>query len=113
MPEAIINESARQWFSIGLGGAFVFSMAFIFAGLKQEFDAGWLGLIFLLNMIFYLIAFSFLVAATTPGSEIKIAVAVVDGLLLIAGKMFSPTFLDYLADDGTNIPLSKRGPRAK
>ena len=108
----VLADAARDWFSLGLAAGFLISVGF--AGLllyQKEMDLGWIGLIFLLIMIFFLIAFSFLVAASTPGYPIKIAVAVVDAFVLIGGKLLGPPFLDYLADDGTNIPLSKRGPK--
>jgi hypothetical protein len=64
----------------------------------EDRDLGWVGLMFLLTMIFFLIGFSFLVAAATPGYDIKIAVVVVDGLVLIGSRLLAPHFLQYLAE---------------
>jgi hypothetical protein len=100
MTQAVLNESAWIWFGAGLGIAFILSMAFlVLQFFAEEPDPGWIGLMFLLTMIFFLIAFSFLVAATTPGFEIKIAVSVVDGLVLIGSKLLAPHFLKYLAEE--------------
>lgn len=105
-----LSDAARLWFSVGLAAAFVISMGFIFALLKYgEIDLGYLGLIFMLTVIFYLIAFSFLIAASTPGISIKVAVAFIDAFVLIGSKLLGPSFLDYIVDDGTQIPLSRRG----
>jgi len=105
----MLDEVGRNWFSIGLGAAFVIAMCFNFVLLKTDkSDIGFSGLLFLLTLIFFLIAFSFLVAASTPGIEIKVAVAIVDAFVLLGGKLFTPHFLDYIGDDGKSIPLSKR-----
>lgn len=105
----ILSDLAREWFCIGLAAAFIVCVAFAGAlAMQQEMDHGWSGLIFLLVMIFFSISFSFLVAASTPGISIKVAVAVVDAFVLLGSKLLAPAFLDYLADDGNNIPLSRR-----
>jgi len=109
MTQAVLDDAARNWFSIGLGVGFVIVIGYLILLLQeQEIDLGLLGLMFLLTVIFFLIAFSFLVAAATPGIEIKVAVSVVDALVLLGSKLLAPSFLDYLADEGDGVPLSKR-----
>jgi hypothetical protein len=109
MTQAVLEEAARNWFSLGLGVGFIVAVGYLILLLQEpEIDLGWLGLMFLLIIIFFLIAFSFLVAAATPGIEIKIAVSVVDALVLLGSKLLAPSFLDYLADEGDGVPLSKR-----
>ncbi len=62
-------------------------------------DLGFLGLILLLETIFFLVAFSFLVAASTKGIEVKVLVAAVDALVLFGSKLLAPEFLRYLNDE--------------
>jgi hypothetical protein len=62
--------------------AFVLSLATLVILLVQSgIDHGFLGLIFLIILVVFLVAFSLLVAAATPGWSIKVAVAVFDGTL--------------------------------
>ena len=94
--------AAWQWFSIGLGVAFLVTIGiiviFVLKGdTEYGIDQGFLGLILMLTTIFYLVAFSFLVAASTKGLDIKVTVAVVDALVLIGSKLLAPRFLTYLS----------------
>jgi hypothetical protein len=96
-----LNPAAWQWFSVGLGVAFLVTIGiivlFVFKGDSEYgIDQGFLGLILLLTTIFYLIGFSFLVAASTKGVDIKILVAAVDALVLIGSKLLAPNFISYL-----------------
>ena len=76
MTQAVLDDAARNWFSIGLGVGFVIVIGYLILLLQeQEIDLGWLGLMFLLTVIFFLIAFSFLVAAATPALPAKTAIA--------------------------------------
>ena len=59
-------------------------------------DHGFLGLMFLLTLVFFLVAYSFLVAASVRGFDIKVAVIVIDALVLLGGKLLAPRFLEYL-----------------
>ncbi len=94
---AALDSSARGWFGVGLGAAFLLSLAAIVIFMRMsDVDHGFLGLIFLLTIIVFLIAFSFLVAASVAGADIKIAVAVTDALVLIGSKLLTPRFLKYL-----------------
>jgi hypothetical protein len=58
-----------------------------------------MGLIFLLVMTIYLVAFSFLVAAATPSLAMKVAVTVFNGLLAFGSKLLSDRFLKYLESE--------------
>lgn len=98
-----LATAAWQWFSIGLGVAFLVTIGvitlFLFKGDSEYgIDQGFLGLMLLLTTIFYLVAFSFLVAASTKGLDIKVTVAVVDALVLIGSKLLAPRFIDYLSE---------------
>jgi hypothetical protein len=74
-----------------------------------EIDHGFLGLIVLLMLIFFLVAFSFLVAASAAGVDIKLAVVIVDALVLLGSKLLAPRFLQYLesgcAGDESSEPV--------
>jgi hypothetical protein len=105
--EALSGEAWR-WFGGGLGAAFAITIVVIvllflhsaFAKNQENtIDLGFLGLIVLLVTIFYMIAFSFLVAASTKGLDIKLLVAAVDAFVLIGGKLLAPEFLRYLNDE--------------
>jgi hypothetical protein len=100
-----LSDSARNLFALGLGAGYVLSIlvivglhfaAHIWRDSEYGIDSGFLGLIFLLNSIFFLIAFSFLVAASVQGLDIKIAIAAIDALVLIGGKLLTEPFLNYL-----------------
>lgn len=66
---------------------------------KSKIDHGFLGLMFLLSLVFFLVAFSFVVAASVPGYDIKVAVAVVNAFILVATKLLSDRFIKYLETD--------------
>jgi hypothetical protein len=81
----------------GIGIAFVLSLVTLLVLLSQsEIDHGFLGLIFLLILVVFLVAFSLLVAAATPGWSIKVAVTVFNGILAFGTKLISDRFLQYL-----------------
>ncbi len=84
----------------GLGLAFVITWA-VFALLlfRAEIDHGFLGLIFLINTVLFIVAFTFLLAAATPGISIKVAVALFNGLLAFGSKLISDRFLTYLESE--------------
>lgn len=97
MISSTLDASARLWFSVGLGAAFVLTLLGIIAFMKwSRIDHGFLGLMFLLTLIFFLIAFSFLVAASVSGVGIKVAVSIVDSFVLFGSKLLAPRFLQYL-----------------
>jgi hypothetical protein len=113
-----LSPEAWHWFSLGLGIAFITTIGiivlFVYTGDRGEasIDQGFLGLILLLTSIFYLIGFSFLVAASTKGVDIKLMVAAVDGVVLLGGKLLAPNFLRYLNDepiDGPRVAKLKGG----
>jgi len=92
-----LDQNVIMWFSIGLGIAFVMTMIWIMVFMvRSQIDHGFLGLILLLSLIFFLIAFSFLVAASAKGIDIKIAIVVVDAFVLFGSKLLAPRFLEYL-----------------
>jgi|SRR5712692_8078553 len=104
MTSDALASSAWQWFGIGLGAAFLATMAVVVvliarAEKKSGIDQGFLGLILLLCTIFYLLGFSFLVAASVKGMDIKLAVVAVDALVLLGSKLLTPHFLEYLISD--------------
>ena len=108
-----LSPAAWQWFSIGLGTAFVVTIGmivlFLFnADSKYGIDQGFLGLILLLVTIFYMISFSFLVAASTKGLDIKFIVAAVDALVLFGSKLLAPDFLKYLNDEKIGSPTIQK-----
>ncbi|MET4181729.1 bacteriorhodopsin [Bradyrhizobium sp. JR7.2] len=123
--EALPRE-AWQWFGIGLGAAFVITIAVIVlffwysayhAETEQDaLDLGFLGLILLLVTIFYLVAFSFLVAASARGLDVKLLVAAIDAFVLIGSKLLAPEFLRYLNEEpigGTNQEIQQSGAKKK
>ncbi len=85
------------FFAIGLGVAFVLAMTvLVLFMIKSRIDHGFLGLMFLLTLVLFLVAFSFIVAASVPGYEIKVAVGVIDAFILVANKLLSDRFVIYL-----------------
>jgi hypothetical protein len=109
-----LQAQSWQWFGIGLGAAFLITIGVIVLFFchsaffdkdaqgeieDQGIDTGFIGLILLLVTILYLVAFSFLVAASAKGIDIKILVAVVDAFVLIGSKLLAPEFLRYLNDE--------------
>jgi hypothetical protein len=98
-----LPSEAYHWFGAGLGGAFAATwltlLIFMLRSREEEhIDHGFLGLMLLLVTIFYLIAFSFLVAASSSGLDIKILVVTVDAMVLIGTRLLGPPFLRYLSD---------------
>jgi hypothetical protein len=80
-----------------LGGGFLLTLvAFSLLLFFSNIDHGFLGLILLLILVIFLVAFSFLVAAATPGISTKIAIVVIDGALALGSKLLSDRFLVYL-----------------
>ncbi|WP_396604517.1 hypothetical protein ACFLEY_03835 [Bradyrhizobium sp. YCK136] len=112
-----LTKDAWQWFGAGLGLAFLVTIALIVlffwysayhAETEQDaLDLGFLGLILLLVTIFYLVAFSFLVAASTKGLDVKLLVAAVDAFVLIGSKLLAPEFLRYLNEEPIGGPTKK------
>jgi hypothetical protein len=103
-----LQKEAWQWFGVGLGLAFLITIGLIilffchsafFDKIEQGMDAGFLGLILLLVTIFYLVGFSFLIAASAKGLDVKVLVAAVDVFVLIGSKLLAPDFLRYLNDE--------------
>lgn len=110
----IVSESTRrmsEFFSVekaadpgvwhmmgwGLAGGFLATLvAFCLLLFFSNIDHGFLGLILLLVLIIFLVAFSFLVAAATPSISTKIAIVVIDGALALGSKLVSDRFLVYL-----------------
>jgi cobalamin biosynthesis protein CobD/CbiB len=66
---------------------------------QAHIDHGFLGLIFLLVVVMFLGALSFLVAAVTPGWSAKLAVTVFNGILAFGARMLSDRFLKYLESE--------------
>jgi hypothetical protein len=96
-----LQAQSWQWFGMGLGAAFLITTGVIvlffchsafFDKEDQGIDTGFLGLILILVTILYLVAFSFLVAASAKGIDIKILVAAVDAFVLIGSKLLAPSF---------------------
>jgi hypothetical protein len=84
----------------GIGIAFVLSLIMLVILLvKSGIDHGFLGLIFLLILVVFLVAFSLLVAAATPGWSIKVAVTVFNGILAFGTRLISDRFLNYLESE--------------
>jgi hypothetical protein len=109
MAEGALDQVAIFWVAIGLGGGFAVTMVYLAILAFQDVDKGYIGLILLLVIIFFLIAFSFLVAAATPSVSIKVAVCVVDAFVLIGSKLLAPNFLIYVAvDDDDEVPFFKQ-----
>jgi len=94
---ASIDPEIWRWSALGLGVAFTLTVGVLLAFMsKSNIDHGFLGLVFLLTMVVFAVAFSFLVAAATPGTAIKVTIAVIDGLFALAAKLLSGRFLQYL-----------------
>jgi hypothetical protein len=84
----------------GVGIAFVLSLTTLVILLLQSgIDHGFLGLIFLIILVVFLVALSLMVAAATPGWTIKVAVTVFDGILAFGSKLVSDRFLEYLESE--------------
>jgi len=102
---ALTAEEAIDWsgwrvMAFFLGGAFVAALVLVSLLLfRSHIDHGFLGLIFLLVLVVFLVAFSFLVAAASPGVSMKVTIVVVDGVLGIGTKLLSDRFLTYLESD--------------
>ncbi len=91
----------ESWHLIALGLGLAFLVAIIFlATLKNSgIDLGFLGLMYLLTVLMFLAAFSFVVAAGTPGWSMKVAVTIVNGIFAFGSKLVGKQFLDYLTED--------------
>jgi hypothetical protein len=113
MPEGIasvLDQTSIAWFSLGLGAAFAITMLCIMLFMFFSYiDHGFLGLIILLSIIFFLIGFSFLVAASAKGLDIKVAVMAVDALVLLGSKLLAPRFLEYLESGDSEAPDDGEG----
>jgi hypothetical protein len=97
LTEKALDPDIWRLFAYGLGGAFVIALGvFLVLLFHAEIDHGFLGLIFLLIMVIFLVAFSFLVAAATPSLSMKVAVTVFNGVLAFGSKLLSDRFLKYL-----------------
>jgi FtsH-binding integral membrane protein len=106
-----LEPAAWTWFSVGLAVAFLITIICIIVFmLFSQIDHGFLGLILLLTLIFFLIAFSFLVAASAQGVDIKIAVAIVDAFVVLGSKLLSDRFLQYLETELTEAALYRAHP---
>jgi len=108
-----LEPAALHWFASGLAGAFVITILVVVLFCATSFrrdgiDMGFLGLILLLTTIFYLVAFSFLVAASARGLDVKIMVGAIDVFILIGSKLLAPDFLRYLNDEFVGPPYRKR-----
>jgi FtsH-binding integral membrane protein len=102
-----LQKDAWLWFSAGLGISFLINIGLIVlffgwwaytATESDEVDLGFLGLLLLLVTILHLVGFSFVVAASTKGLDVKLLVAFVDVFVLIGSRLLAPDFLNYLAD---------------
>jgi hypothetical protein len=91
-----LEPAVRDAFGVALGGAFLLTMLILLAFKSSKIDHGFLGLMFLLTLVVFLIAFSLLIAASVPGLAIKFTVAVVDTATVIASGLLKPRFLEYL-----------------
>lgn len=95
-----MNADVWQIAAYGLGAAFVLSLLTLALLLwKASIDHGFLGLIFLLIVVLFIVGFSFIVAAATPGISMKVAVTVFNGLLALGSKLLSDRFLKYLESE--------------
>lgn len=94
--------SAELWTTLayGTGAAFVLSLATLTTLLwRARIDHGFLGLIFIVILIVFLVIVSFLVAAATPGWSIKLAVTLFNGILAFGSRFVSDRFLQYLESE--------------
>jgi hypothetical protein len=99
-----LDVAVGRMYAVGLAGAFIvtFGVIVLFllrADRETGIDTGFLGLIVLLCSIFYLIAFSFLIAVSVKGLDAKLAVGIIDGLVLFGSKLLAPRFLTYLESE--------------
>jgi hypothetical protein len=101
--ENVMDPSIWKVLGYCLGAAFVASLIMCYLMMFGKIDHGFLGLIFLLVLVIFLAAFSFLVAAITPGISIKVAITVIDGAFALGTKLLSNRFLEYLESE----PLGK------
>jgi formate/nitrite transporter FocA (FNT family) len=100
--EKALDPEYFKLLGIGLGASFVIAFIVILIFLyKSKIDHGFLGLIFLLTLVIYLMAFSFLIAAATQGITIKLSVVFFDGVVAFASKLISDRFLKYLESEPT------------
>lgn len=100
LSENPVDPEIWRMLAYGLGASFLAILAvYLILLFKAEIDHGFLGLILLLIMVIYLIAFSFLIAAATPGISIKIAVTVFNGILAFGSRLISDRFLKYLESE--------------
>lgn len=84
----------------GVGIAFLLSLVTLIVLLERaSIDHGFLGLIFLIIMVVFLVALSLLVAAATPGWTIKLSVTVFNGILAFGTRLISDRFLTYLESE--------------
>jgi hypothetical protein len=98
--EAAMATNLWHILAWGVGLAFVMSIGTLLILLvKAEIDHGFLGLIFLIILVVFLVALSFLVAAATPGWSIKAAITVFNGILAFGSKLISDRFLKYLESE--------------
>lgn len=100
LTEKALDPEIWRLLSYGLGIAFVLTwVVFLVVLWKAEIDHGFMGLIFLLILVVFLVAFSFLVAAATPSLSMKVAVTVFNGVLAFGSKLLSDRFLKYLESE--------------
>jgi hypothetical protein len=93
----VLSASALGMFSLGLAVAFLIIIGFIVRLFRaSNIDHRLLSLMFLFCLMFFLIAFSFLLAGAVPGYHIKIAVAVVDSTVFLGSMFLSRTLIPYL-----------------
>jgi hypothetical protein len=92
-----LSASALGMFSCGLAAAFLIVIGFVVWFVRtSKTDQGFAVLLFLFCLIFFLIAFSFLVAGAVPGHHIKIAVAAVDAAVFLGAAFLAHAMIRYL-----------------
>jgi hypothetical protein len=101
-----LSTAMAQWSGTGLASAFVLTIGIIVlfvARAETNFGIGqgFLGLTLLLVTIFYFVMFSFLIAASVKGIDVKLMFGAVDGVVLIGSKSLTSPFLHYL-ESGSN-----------
>jgi hypothetical protein len=95
--EAAMASDLWRILAWGVGIGFTLSLIMLVVLLERaEIDHGFLGLIFLITLVVFLVSLSFLVAAATPGWSIKVAVTILNGILTFGSKLISDRFLRYL-----------------
>jgi hypothetical protein len=95
--EKALDPEFFKLLGLGLGVSFIITfIVILFFLYKSNIDHGFLGLILLLTLVIYLMAFSFLIAAATQGISIKLSVVFFNGVLAFASKLMSDRFLKYL-----------------